>query len=461
MLPWIFLIAIAGILYIVYAPFHQADVPAGGQWQQELFEQAQSAHDTASSAQSLTAEEYLQLQAARERRWEEEIFAQESAAKQQEQAAQAPPPAADTAPDTDAAPPQTAATAAPPEHLPEAVEERETAQAEEMQPAPPTTAVDEAPETIAQAPVNAAADGEAASAQTPPAATQTAAPVTAQTAQAAAEAAPAVESPDVSVSRGVFEKRLVIIGRSGNAWQSILLRKDVNPVLLSQLEGLVKRLSQPHQYVEILYSDYVRNGKADPANSKLLAVRTAQWTYFTNEESGSLYFYDIDGNAPEPSMDRAPFAYTRISSDFSMNRIHPITRRMRPHLGVDLKGPYGTPIASTGVGIVTFAGWQSGYGRLVIVQHPNGYETRYAHLAEIGVSVGQQVARGQAIGKLGNSGASTGAHLHFEVRINGVPYDPMTVKLPSYKPLRRSDLPVFRQYAGLYLQTIDELKKTK
>lgn len=384
MLSWVLLLAIAGTVYILYAPYRQPESPAQT-WQEDVFVQPDDAHDTASEAQSLSAEEHQRLQATREAHWEAEILAQES---QQNQS-----------------------TAL--QQLEDGTQNITTTQV-----IPEPSTVTENVKTV-------------------------------------------VESPDVSVSRGVFEKRLLRVGTTNNAWQSIVQRRNINPVLLSQLEGLVKRLAQPHKYVDILYSDYVRNGETDPENSKLLAVRTAQWAYFTNEEGGKIFFYDIDGNAPEPSMDRAPFHYTHVSSEFSPNRVHPVTRRIRPHLGVDLKGPYGTPIASTGVGIVTFAGWQGGYGRLVIVQHPNAYETRYAHLAEIDVSVGQQVKRGQTIGKLGNSGVSTGAHLHYEVRINGVPYDPMTVKLPSYKPLRRSDLPVFRQYANLYLQTMDELKKAK
>lgn len=263
-------------------------------------------------------------------------------------------------------------------------------------------------------------------------------------------------SSGIVLTRGVFEKRLKNFGATANAWRSIK-NSDLNPVLVQQLEGLEKRLNQSYRWVEVLYSDYVRNDEVDPINSKLLAVRTDKWTFFVKEERGQLWFYDIDGNAPEASMDRAPFAYSRISSPFNMQRLHPITRRVRPHTGVDLKGPYGAPIKTTGDGVVTFAGWQNGYGRLVIIRHPNGYETRYAHLSAIDTTVGKNVKRGEVIGKLGNSGASTGAHLHFEVRINGVPQNPMTVKLPDYKPLKASEMQTWRQYAGLYIETMNDL----
>jgi len=96
------------------------------------------------------------------------------------------------------------------------------------------------------------------------------------------------------------------------------------------------------------------------------------------------------------------------------------------HSGTDFASSYGTPIYTTADGVVTFAGWQSGYGRLVKIQHAFGIETRYAHQAKIRVKVGQRVSRGERIGDMGSSGRSTGAHLHYEIRINGKSKNPMT-----------------------------------
>ena len=98
----------------------------------------------------------------------------------------------------------------------------------------------------------------------------------------------------------------------------------------------------------------------------------------------------------------------------------------RLHAGTDFAAAYGTPIYSTADGVVTHAGWQSGYGRLVKIQHEFGLETRYAHQSQILVKVGQRVSRGQQIGAMGNSGRSTGTHLHYEVRVGGQAVNPMT-----------------------------------
>ena len=98
----------------------------------------------------------------------------------------------------------------------------------------------------------------------------------------------------------------------------------------------------------------------------------------------------------------------------------------RMHKGQDFASAYGTPIYATADGVVTFAGWQSGYGRLVKIQHEFGIETRYAHQSQILVKVGQRVSRGEQIGAMGNSGHSTGTHLHYEIRVQGKAVDPMT-----------------------------------
>ena len=98
----------------------------------------------------------------------------------------------------------------------------------------------------------------------------------------------------------------------------------------------------------------------------------------------------------------------------------------RMHAGVDLAAPVGTTILSTADGVVTDAGRESGYGNVVRVRHEFGFETVYAHLSRIRVKAGQQVSRGVQIGDMGSTGRSTGSHLHYEVRVNGKPQNPMT-----------------------------------
>ncbi len=115
----------------------------------------------------------------------------------------------------------------------------------------------------------------------------------------------------------------------------------------------------------------------------------------------------------------------RWTSGFGYRR-DPKGAGTRMHEGTDMAGAYGTPIYATADGVVTHAGWDNGYGRLVKIKHDFGVETRYAHMSQIRVEVGQRVSRGERIGDMGNSGRSTGTHLHYEVRLSGEAVNPMT-----------------------------------
>ncbi len=115
----------------------------------------------------------------------------------------------------------------------------------------------------------------------------------------------------------------------------------------------------------------------------------------------------------------------RMTSSFG-RRSDPINGSGRMHEGEDFAGDYGSPIYTPADGTVTFAGWSGGYGRLIKIKHAFGIETRYGHLSQIRVDVGQKVSRGDRIGDMGNSGRSTGTHLHYEVRLSGSAVNPMT-----------------------------------
>ena len=140
---------------------------------------------------------------------------------------------------------------------------------------------------------------------------------------------------------------------------------------------------------------------------------------------------DLDRmNLMRIATDRVPFAVPlqtgyRLTSPFGGRR-DPFGHGGRFHAGVDLAGPKGTPIFATADGIVVAAERERGYGNVVKIQHDFGIETVYAHQSKIRVKVGQQVSRGEQIGDMGSTGRSTGSHLHYEVRVNGQPVNPMT-----------------------------------
>ncbi len=123
-----------------------------------------------------------------------------------------------------------------------------------------------------------------------------------------------------------------------------------------------------------------------------------------------------------------------LSSEFSRARFHPILHLARPHEGIDLAAPYGAPVVAPAAGRVMRISHQTGYGLVLEIEHGNGIETKYAHLSKVVVQEGQQVTRGQPIAAVGNSGLSTGPHLHYEVHVNGKVVDPLTYVLPGAIP---------------------------
>jgi murein DD-endopeptidase MepM/ murein hydrolase activator NlpD len=120
-----------------------------------------------------------------------------------------------------------------------------------------------------------------------------------------------------------------------------------------------------------------------------------------------------------------------LSSAFSSMRTHPVLHIARPHEGIDVTAPAGTPIEAPATGTVIKAGWENGYGNMVEIDHGYGIITLYAHASRLGVQRGQRVQRGQVIGFVGRSGLAVGPHLHYEVHVNGHPVNPLRYILPN------------------------------
>lgn len=135
---------------------------------------------------------------------------------------------------------------------------------------------------------------------------------------------------------------------------------------------------------------------------------------------------------------RNPLNSARLTSGYGM-RVHPVLGRRKAHHGIDLAAPTGTPVYATADGIVTKAKWFSSYGLYISIDHSADLETRYAHLSKLAVEAGEQVKKGDLIGYVGSTGRSTGPHLHYEVRIDGVAVDPMPYMVESEAQLALAD----------------------
>lgn len=157
---------------------------------------------------------------------------------------------------------------------------------------------------------------------------------------------------------------------------------------------------------------------------------------FQSPEDNSVDYFDENGKSIRQFLLRNPVPNGRMTSGFGMRR-HPVLKFSRMHTGTDWAAARGTPIIATGNGTVEKAGWASGYGNQTLIRHANGYVSSYNHQSAIakGVTEGSKVRQGQVIGYVGSTGLSTGAHLHYELIVNGTKVDAMKVRLPGGKSL--------------------------
>ena len=181
------------------------------------------------------------------------------------------------------------------------------------------------------------------------------------------------------------------------------------------------------------------------ASLTLGGVSKRYYRYRTGDD-GVVDYYDEEGKSAKKFLMRKPVVVGVLRSGFGW-RVHPILGYRRLHAGVDYAAPKGTPIYAAGNGVVEKAGKSSGYGNMTIIRHTNGYETAYGHQSAFadGIAPGVHVRQGQLIGYVGSTGLSTGPHVHFEIRVNGQPVDPLRIRLPRGRALEGDFLTAFEQ----------------
>lgn len=238
---------------------------------------------------------------------------------------------------------------------------------------------------------------------------------------------------DTVVVSGVIRSTLTeALERGGDAFPPGM-RDEVAYALADILEYKVDLSRDLHQddTVRVLVErQRAPNGAVRPGNilaARLtLEGRRVETVRFENGESVKrVSYFDGDGNTMRAAFLRAPLAFRRISSVFGVRK-HPILGIWRAHQGTDYAAAAGTPVRALGTGMVIFAGWKGGYGRVVEIRHRNGFVTRYGHLQAFasGIRRGATIEISRTIGYVGASGLATAPHLHFEVLIGGVHRDP-------------------------------------
>jgi murein DD-endopeptidase MepM/ murein hydrolase activator NlpD len=213
----------------------------------------------------------------------------------------------------------------------------------------------------------------------------------------------------------------------------------------------MQRKVQPGDSIEVLYAGDEENSASDNHPELQFAAltvggETRKLYRFQSPDDGLSDYYDEAGKSAKKFLVRKPVPDAVMRSGFGLRR-HPILGYTKMHTGVDWATASGTPIYAAGNGVVEKAGWESGYGKFVLIRHNNGYETAYGHMTAFARNIdeGTRVRQGQVIGFVGSTGLSTGAHVHYEIRINGRFVDPMRVKLPRGRELQGPMLATFER----------------
>ena len=205
---------------------------------------------------------------------------------------------------------------------------------------------------------------------------------------------------------------------------------------------------QKGDYFKVIYEEEYIEPDEGEDSSKFVGIGKILGAYFNHNNKefyaipfvqDSVYqFFDESGNSLRKAFLKAPLEFGRISSRYSRSRLHPVLKIRRPHLGVDYAAPIGTPVRTTGDGIVVNVGYGNGNGKYIKVRHNSVYTTMYLHLSKFakGIKRGANVQQGQVIGYVGSTGLSTGPHLDYRFFLNGKPVDPLKVEVPPSHPVK-------------------------
>jgi murein DD-endopeptidase MepM/ murein hydrolase activator NlpD len=239
-------------------------------------------------------------------------------------------------------------------------------------------------------------------------------------------------------------------GTGVRLYQSIYETAMRNKVPASVIEDMVRiysydvdfqRKVQPGDSFDVFFAGEDEGATITEKTEVLFASltvggETKKYYRFQTPDDSVVDYYDETGKSAKKFLVRKPVNNAIMRSGFGGRR-HPILGYVKMHTGVDWATPYGTPIFASGNGVVETAGWEGGYGKFVKLKHNNGYETAYGHMSAFakGLEVGKRVRQGQVIGFVGSTGMSTGAHVHYEILVNGRFVDPMRVKLPRGRSL--------------------------
>ena len=257
------------------------------------------------------------------------------------------------------------------------------------------------------------------------------------------------------VANGIIDSSLYLAGNKANLPDKLIM--EMANIFGSVMDFVldVRKGDQFTVIYEELYIDGEKLGTGDILAAEYVNRKNTHQALRFVAESGEADYFSPEGQSMRRAFLRAPLDFTRISSGFNRKRLHPITKKTRPHRGIDYAAPRGTPVYAAGDGFVKASGYSKANGNYVVLQHGQEYASKYLHLHKRAVRKGQKVKQRQIIGWVGSTGLATGPHLHYEFLIGGVHRNPATAvrRLPQARKLKGNELVLFNeQTKGLALQ---------
>ena len=248
-------------------------------------------------------------------------------------------------------------------------------------------------------------------------------------------------------------------GRITGSFYKNAKESGLSPAQIQQVSAVLQdkinfnRQLHPGDTFQVLVTKQYIDGQYS-FESEVLAIliknKNKNYTAFLHEDGR---YYDKDRQGLSKAYRRYPLnGKHRISSSFNRKRLHPITKRVSPHNGTDFAVVSGTKVYAVGDGVVLRAGYHAAAGNYIVIKHGRKYTTRFLHLSKILVRKGQRIERGTVIAKSGNTGRSTGAHLHYEFHVNNRPVDAMKVNLPLSTAVAKNEEGIFDKRRNLYLK---------
>ncbi len=271
------------------------------------------------------------------------------------------------------------------------------------------------------------------------------------------------------IERPVEIRTAVVSGKVGRSLFHSARKLGLSPAVINTLTDEVFRYDidfdrdvAASDRFSVVVEQTWREGELIRSGPVTAAVFTAKGKPFTAvrfERDGKAEYFNAEGRPLKKSFIRSPIQYARLSSRFGSRR-HPVLGTRRMHKGVDYAARTGTPIMAAGDARVVSAGWHGGYGNTVVLDHGKGHTTLYAHMSRTArLKRGERVSQGEVIGYVGSTGLSTGPHLHYEFRVNGVHRNPLQHTMPPPEPLAETAMAQFRAQTAPALERIREVEE--